>query len=87
MKTSYYKISTFMLLLYYNNLHLQIIPNKYWLRSRIAYDHLSMMARELDQLISFMILQSFSENLIDICMVIIHSDYGTFYSYVMFIKK
>lgn len=63
------------------------MPSKYWFQSKKSYDHLSMITRDLDQIISPFILQSLVENLIYICMDIVYFDNNSFYSYVNVLNK
>lgn len=61
------------------NLYLQVIPDYYWFQYRIAYDNLSMIIRDLEQIISPLLLLSLSENFIYICLNIMHFDNDTIY--------
>lgn len=61
------------------NLYLQVIPDYYWFQYRIAYDNLSMITRDLEQIISPLLLLSLTENFIYICLNIMHFDNDIIY--------
>lgn len=57
------------------------MPNTFWLESRLAYDHLSTITEEMNDVISLMMLLSLADNLIYISLNCLYFDDQVFYKY------